>query len=97
MEKKEFINLTFPNAEGNDISLSDFRGKVVYIDIWATWFGPCKKEMQAMKALEAEYNVKYDIVVMVICGVASNNIQKWKDFVIKEQLPGVQLFAGDMA
>lgn len=34
MEKKEIINLTFPNAEGNDISLSDFRGKVVYIDIW---------------------------------------------------------------
>lgn len=33
MEKKEIINLTFPNAEGNDISLSDFRGKVVYIDI----------------------------------------------------------------
>ena len=97
MEKKEIINLTFPNAEGNDISLSDFRGKVVYIDIWATWCGPCKKEMPAMKALEAEYKDNKDIVFMGISVDASKNIQKWKDFVIKEQLPGVQLFAGDMA
>ena len=97
MEKKKPINFTFPDAEGNDVSLSDFRGKVVYIDIWATWCGPCKKEMPAMKALEAEYKDNKDIVFMGISVDASKNIQKWKDFVIKEQLPGVQLFGGDMA
>ena len=97
MEKKKPINFTFPDAEGNDVSLSDFRGKVVYIDIWATWCGPCKKEMPAMKALEAEYKDNKDIVFMGISVDVSKNIQKWKDFVIKEQLPGVQLFGGDMA
>ena len=50
-----------------------------------------------MKALEAEYKDNKDIVFMGISVDASKNIQKWKDFVIKEQLPGVQLFAGDMA
>ncbi len=53
--------------------------------------------MPAMKALEAEYKDNKDIVFMGISVDASKNIQKWKDFVIKEQLPGVQLFAGDMA
>ena len=50
-----------------------------------------------LKALEAEYKDNKDIVFMGISVDASINIQKWKDFVIKEQLPGVQLFGGDMA
>ena len=50
-----------------------------------------------LKALEAEYKDNKDIVFMGISVDASKNIQKWKDFVIKEQLPGVQLFGGDMA
>ena len=44
-----------------------------------------------------EYKDNKDIVFMGISVDASKNIQKWKDFVIKEQLPGVQLFGGDMA
>ena len=95
--KKAPINFTFPDAGGNNVSLSDFRGKLVYIDIWATWCGPCKKEMPAMKALEAEYKDNQNIVFMGVSIDASKNIQKWKDFLVSEQLPGVQLFAGDMA
>ena len=56
MEKKEIINLTFPNAEGNDISLSDFRGKVVYIDIWATWCGPCRMQGPIIDQLAASHS-----------------------------------------
>lgn len=97
VEKKAPINFTFPDAGGTDVSLSEFRGKVVYIDIWATWCGPCKREMPAMKVLEAEYKDNKDIVFMGVSVDASKNIQKWKDFLVSEQLPGVQLFAGDMA
>lgn len=97
VEKTAPINFTFPDAGGTDVSLSEFRGKVVYIDIWATWCGPCKREMPAMKALEAEYKDNKDIVFMGVSVDASKNIQKWKDFLVSEQLPGVQLFAGDMA
>lgn len=91
---KHPIDFTFQDSEGNNVSLSDFRGKVVYIDIWATWCGPCKREMPSLKELEKEYK---DIVFMGINVDVSKNIQKWKDFLVSEQLPGVQLFAGDMA
>ena len=111
MEKAIQKNIAFNNQELpedihilNTDSVRSFKeitdryaGKVIFIDIWATWCGPCKKEMPAMKALEAEYKDNKDIVFMGISVDASKNIQKWKDFVIKEQLPGVQLFAGDMA
>ena len=75
MEKKEIINLTFPNAEGNDISLSDFRGKVVYIDIWATWCGPCKREMPEVQALYEKYgNNEGDVIVL---GVANPKSEEY--------------------
>lgn len=96
-KKYEPIDFRFPDANGTDVALSDFRGKVVYIDIWATWCGPCKKEMPYMKELEEEYKDNKDIVFMGVSVDASKDEQKWKDFLVKEQLPGVQLFAGDLA
>lgn len=39
------------DLEGNRVSLSDFQGKVVLLNFWATWCGPCKVEMPAMEAL----------------------------------------------
>lgn len=97
MEKKLPIDFTFPDIEGTNVSLSDFRGKVVYIDIWATWCGPCKKELPYLKALETEYNDNKDIVFMGVSVDVSKSIQKWKDFIKENQLPGVQLFGGDLA
>lgn len=98
LEKKEApVDFKFPDANGKEIALSDFRGKVVYIDIWATWCGPCKKEMPYLKELEEEYKDNKDIVFMGVSIDASKDHQKWKDFLVKEGLPGVQLFAGDEA
>ena len=41
----------FKNPEGEDISLSDFRGKSVVLNFWATWCGPCKIEMPLIQEL----------------------------------------------
>ena len=93
----EPIDFKFADVNGKEVALSDFRGKIVYVDIWATWCGPCKGELPFMKTLEAEYKNNKDIVFMGISVDASKDIQKWKNFLEKEQLPGVQLFAGDSA
>lgn len=42
-------NFTFPNLKGGDASLSDYRGKVVLINVWATWCTPCREEMPSMQ------------------------------------------------
>ncbi len=44
--------LSFKDASGADKSLSDFRGRVVLLNLWATWCVPCRKEMPALDALE---------------------------------------------
>ena len=55
--------LPSPDFKGQDIngktlSLKDFNGKYLYIDVWATWCGPCKKEIPFLKELEKKFEGK---------------------------------------
>lgn len=45
--------LAFHNRDGKKIKLADFRGKVVLLNIWATWCGPCRREMPTLDRLQA--------------------------------------------
>ncbi|HEY0292904.1 MAG TPA: TlpA disulfide reductase family protein [Hansschlegelia sp.] len=44
--------LTFKNGDGGDVDMTRFHGKVVLLNLWATWCAPCRKEMPALDALE---------------------------------------------
>lgn len=46
--------IRFKNDDGRPLSLADFRGKVVLLNIWATWCGPCREEMPTLDRLQAE-------------------------------------------
>jgi thiol-disulfide isomerase/thioredoxin len=46
--------LTFLDGEGQEVSLADFRGKVVVLNLWATWCAPCRREMPSLDRLQAE-------------------------------------------
>jgi thiol-disulfide isomerase/thioredoxin len=88
-------DFTFPDINGKKVSLSDFRGKLVYIDFWATWCGPCKRELPHLKKLEEEYRGNPNVVFMSVSTDASKDYEKWKSFYKTNDLKGVQLFAGD--
>ena len=51
-------NFTLKNLEGKDVSLSEFRGKFVLINFWATWCGPCKIEMPSLESLYQKFKNK---------------------------------------
>lgn len=85
-------DFTCPDVNGNMVSLSDFKGKVVVVDVWATWCGPCKQQIPHFKKLEEEMQGK-DVVFIGVSVDEAKDKQKWMDFVKKEELGGVQLHA----
>jgi peroxiredoxin len=58
-------DFTLPNFDGKKVSLKDFRGKVVFLNFWATWCVPCREEMPAMEKLYQEFKDKNFVVVAV--------------------------------
>lgn len=91
------IDFRFPDVNGKEVALSDFRGKVVYIDVWATWCGPCKGEIPHLAKLEEDFKDRADMVFMSVSIDKAKDRPKWLDMVREKQMKGVQLFAGDRA
>jgi len=52
---RDMSNLTFQDAKGNLRHVSDYRGKLVLLNIWATWCVPCRREMPALDNLQGTY------------------------------------------
>jgi cytochrome c biogenesis protein CcmG, thiol:disulfide interchange protein DsbE len=51
-------DFTLPDPRGKKVSLQDFRGKVVFLNFWATWCESCREEMPSMERLYQEYKGK---------------------------------------
>lgn len=86
------INFSYPDINGDTIALSDFIGSYVYVDVWATWCGPCKREIPDLIKLEHDYADK-NIVFMSISVDEEEDRNTWLTMVNERGLGGVQLFA----
>jgi len=82
----------FENHKGGKTSLESLKGKYVYIDVWATWCGPCRAEIPFLKEIEAKYHGKNIEFVSISADVEKDH-EKWKNFVTEKQLGGIQLYA----
>lgn len=82
----------YVNYSGGKTKLEDFKGKYVYIDVWATWCGPCRAEIPFLKEAEKKYHDK-NIVFLSMSVDKASDFEKWKTMVKEKQLGGVQIFA----
>jgi thiol-disulfide isomerase/thioredoxin len=83
-----FVN--YENHKGGATSLNDLKGKYVYVDVWATWCGPCKAEIPSLKKVEKEYHGKNIEFVSTSVDVAEDH-GKWVSMVEEKELGGIQL------
>nr|WP_299381258.1 TlpA disulfide reductase family protein [Allomuricauda sp.] len=82
----------YENITRGTVSLTDFKGKYVYVDIWATWCGPCKMEIPHLKKVEEAYHEK-NIAFVSISVDKEKQRKSWEKMVEEKSLGGVQLFA----
>ena len=82
----------YENHKGGKTKLEDLRGKYVYIDVWATWCGPCRAEIPFLKKVEEKYHGKNIEFVSISVDVDKDH-EKWVNFVKEKELGGIQLFA----
>lgn len=57
--------LAFKDVDGKDVSIADWRGRTVLLNLWATWCAPCRHEMPALEALEKDMGGEEFAVVPV--------------------------------
>lgn len=80
--------ITLVDANGKKVDFSDFKGKYVYIDMWASWCGPCCKEVPHLQKLEAELQNKDVVFVSISC---DSDEQAWKNKIAEIGMHGIQL------
>jgi thiol-disulfide isomerase/thioredoxin len=77
--------------DGKRVSMDDLKGKVVLLDFWATWCGPCRAALPHMQKIAK----KFDGEPLVVLSVSlDQDEQKWKDYVAKNGMTWPQYFDG---
>ena len=77
------LNFTLKDVNGNEVKLSSFKGKVILLDFWATWCGPCKIEIPWFN----EFHRKYKDRGLVVIGIsADDTVEQLKPFVAEYKM-----------
>ncbi|MCL2919132.1 TlpA family protein disulfide reductase [Shewanella litorisediminis] len=67
------------DKNGNEFALSDYRGKVVYVDFWASWCGPCRKSFPWMNDMHRRYRDKGLVIVAINLDTDSSDAKPFLD------------------
>lgn len=70
-----FSELGFPNLEGQEVSMTEYRGKVVLLNFWATWCPPCVKEMPSMELLRQKFTGQDFEIVAINAGEEAESVE----------------------
>lgn len=92
MKGKPSPQFAYENHKGGTTKLADLKGKYVYIDVWATWCGPCRQQIPFLQKIEEDYHGKKIEFVSVSIDT-KKDYEKWRKMVTDKSLGGIQLIA----
>lgn len=88
---RKAIDFEFVTLEGEKKKLSDYKGKVVYLDFWASWCGPCRQQMPFAKEVKKHFEGK-DVVFLYVS--IDDSDEKWMNGIKNMSVEGVQTRSG---
>ena len=85
---KPFPNLVFTDTAGRELSIASLKGRIILIDAWSSWCGPCREQIPALRKLYRKYNKKgFEIIGVSIdkdkekwLAAIQKDRQEWKQF-----------------
>lgn len=89
-------DLKFTNNAGEPTSLASFKGRVVLLNLWATWCVPCRLEMPALDKLNAEMGADGRFSVVAV-NIDTRNLEKPRDFLKEIEVKSLAYFADPSA
>jgi thiol-disulfide isomerase/thioredoxin len=85
------LDLSFSDVNGKPVSIKDYAGKVVLVDFWATWCGPCRAALPEVKEVYAKYRAKGFEIVAISFDKEKGDLTK---FIAEEKMTWPQYFDG---
>ena len=79
------------SAEGEEFNLKDLQGKLVYVDFWASWCGPCLAEMPYTRELIEQYQEHEGIAFLFIS--IDDDEEAWRQAMEEENIPGIHVWS----
>jgi peroxiredoxin len=86
-------NFSLKDTKDQTVSLSDFKGKVVVLDIWAMWCAPCLAEKPFFQKVEESFKDRNDIVFIGVSHDGQAKKEPWKKFVAKKGWTSIELLS----
>lgn len=80
-------DISFLDGEGKAVKLSDFKGRVVVLNVWATWCAPCKVEMPTLSSLQTQYDPQKVLILPLSIDKAEDKAAVEKELKLSGGLP----------
>lgn len=87
--------ISFKDGEGRSMTLANFKGKTILLNLWATWCGPCREEMPALDRLQAQLGG--DTFQVVALSVDRGGAQKSQEFLDQINIKNLRLYTDESA
>ena len=82
------VDFIATDQNGQKVSLSSLKGKVIYVDLWATWCGPCMQEMPSYEKLKQKYAANPDVAFVSLS--IDDNENLWRSSIAQRKADGQQ-------
>ena len=89
-ELKKYENLRFLDDKSNELKISDFEGKLILLNFWATWCGPCKEEMPSLDLLQKNKNL--DNLKIFPINIVQDSFEKANNFFNDLEVKNLNLY-----
>ncbi|NOZ32383.1 MAG: TlpA family protein disulfide reductase [Alphaproteobacteria bacterium] len=91
---RNYDHLDFNDPSGSQTSMSALRGDVLLVNFWASWCGPCRREMPALSALQARYGGRGFEIITINLDVGDDGLEKGRAFLRDDmKIDNLPLFA----